>query len=208
MARKPAHIELAGGKGPRQRVWETIRRQREDFCAHTIVRLADLDKGTVQTYLQALERGGIIEPLGGCKAIGDRKHYRLTRDTGVDAPRLDRAGRPVTQSRGNEHMWKTMRILQEFSPRELALYASTPEIVIAEAAAKAYVKCLAQAGYLKVVDPGHAFIRGKGARQARYQFRTPKSYTGPRPPMIQRKRSVYDPNLNKVVWSEEPNRDG
>lgn len=207
MARKPAHIELAGGKGPRQRIWDAIRQQRDDFCANSIVRLADLDRATVQTYLQALERGGIIESLSGRNAAGDRKHYRLVRDMGVEAPRLDRAGRPVMHSRGNENMWRTMHIMRKFSPRELAVYASTREIVIAESTAKAYVKYLAQAGYLKVVDPGHAFIPGKGAKQARYQFRTPKSYTGHRPPMIQRKRSVYDPNLDKVVWTEEPDRD-
>ncbi|MDR5803428.1 hypothetical protein [Caballeronia sp. LZ001] len=207
MARKPAHIELAGGKGPRQRVWEAIRGQQDDFCAHSVVRLADIDKSTVQTYLQALERGGIIEPLGERKAIGDRKHYRLVRNTGIEAPRLDRSGRPVTNSRGNENMWRTMRIMGEFCPRELALRASTPDVVVAEAAAKAYVKCLAQAGYLTVVDSGHPFIRGKGAKQARYRFCSPSSYTGPRPPMIQRKRSVYDPNLGRVVWQEEPDRD-
>ncbi|KIP19005.1 iclR helix-turn-helix domain protein [Burkholderia sp. MSHR3999] len=206
MPRKPAHLELTGGKGPRQRVWEAIRSQADDFTAHAVVRASNIDKPTAQTYLQALERGGFIESVGERKAIGDRKHYKLVRDTGVEAPRLDRQGQPVMQSRGNENMWRTMRIMGEFSPRELALRASTPDVSVSDSAAQSYVKCLAHAGYLTVVDPGHAYIRGKGAKQARYRL-LPSKYTGPRPPMIQRTKAVYDPNLGKIVWQEEPDHD-
>lgn len=206
MPRKPAHIELSGGKGPRQHIWEAIRRQANDFTMHDIERASRIERATIQTYLIALENGGLIEPLGERKAIGDRKHYRLVRDNGVEAPRLNRQGQPVMQSRGNENMWRTMRIMGEFSPRELALRATTPDTVVAEDAAKSYVKSLAQAGYLTVVDPGHSFIRGKGAKQARYRLQASK-YTGPRPPMIQRTKSVYDPNLGKIVWQEEPDHD-
>ncbi|AOJ11958.1 hypothetical protein [Burkholderia mayonis] len=206
MPRKPAHLELTGGKGPRQRAWEAIRRQSDDFTAHAIVRTSTLDRQTVQCYLQALELGGFIEPIGERKAIGEHKHYRLVRDAGVEAPRLDRQGRPVTQSIGNENMWRTMRIMGEFSSRELALRASTPDVVVSESTAQKYAMFLARAGYLTVVDPGHAYIRGKGAKQARYRFLASKR-TGPRPPMIQRTRSVYDPNLGKIVWQEEPDHD-
>ncbi|KWF85011.1 hypothetical protein WL94_20305 [Burkholderia cepacia] len=206
MPRKPAHLELTGGKGPRQRIWEAIRSQRDDFTPYSVVRAADIDKATVHTYLQVLERGGFIEPIGERKAISDRKHYRLVRDVGVEAPRLDRQGQPVTQSRGNENMWRTMRIMGDFTPRELAMRASTSDVSITDSTAQSYVKCLSHAGYLTIVDPGHAFIRGKGAKQARYRLIASK-YTGPRPPMIQRTKSVYDPNLGKIVWQEEPDHD-
>ena len=206
MARKPAHLELTGGKGPRQRVWEAIRSQRDDFTPHCIVRAADIDKATVQTYLQSLERGEYVEQIGERKAINERKHYRLVRDVGVEAPRLDRKGLPVMQSRGNEHMWRTMRIMGDFTPRELAMRASTPEVTITDSTAQSYVKCMSHAGYLTLVDAGHSYIRGKGAKQARYRLIASK-YTGPRPPMIQRTKSVYDPNLGKVVWQEEPDHD-
>ncbi|MCA8016187.1 hypothetical protein [Burkholderia vietnamiensis] len=206
MARKPAHLERTGGKGPRQRMWEVIRSQRDDFTPYSIVRTADIDKATVHTYLQSLQRGGVIEQLGQRQRIGDRKHYRLVRDVGVEAPRLDRKGQPVTQSRGNENMWRTMRIMGDFTPRELALRASTQDVAISDATAQSYVKCLSHAGYLTLVDQGHAYIRGKGAKQARYRLIAAK-YTGPRPPMIQRTKSVYDPNLGKIVWQEEPDHD-
>ncbi|MFP4900678.1 hypothetical protein ACLFKT_16225 [Paraburkholderia sp. BR14261] len=160
----------------------------------------------MRSYLQALQHGGFIVPISEQKAPGDEKHYRLARDAGVEAPRLDRQGRPVVQSRGNENMWRTMRIMGEFSPTELAVRASTAETEVAEATAKAYVKYLANAGYLNLVDPGHPFIKGKGAKQARYRLAAGK-YTGPRPPMIQRTKSVYDPNLGKIMWQEEPDHD-
>ncbi|KDB09487.1 hypothetical protein LIG30_1459 [Burkholderia sp. lig30] len=206
MARKPAHLEQNGGKGPRQRAWEAIRRQRNDFTTDSVVKTSKVDKAAVQTYLQSLARGGFIETIGDRMALGVTKHYRLVRDTGVEAPRLNRQGQPVLRSRGSENMWRTMRIMGEFSWRELAMHASTPDTVIAEMAAKAYVQGLAHAGYLTVVDPGHPFIKGKGAKQARYRLLVSK-YTGPRPPMIQRTKSVYDPNLGKVVWQEEPDHD-
>ena len=57
MPRKPAHLELTGGKGPRQRIWEAIRQQRDDFTPYSVVRASDIDKATVHTYLQIRERG-------------------------------------------------------------------------------------------------------------------------------------------------------
>lgn len=206
MARKPAHLEQTGGKGPRQRIWEAIRCQADNFTTHSIERSLNIDKRTIQTYLQALERGEFINQIGERKMVRDRKHYRLVRDVGVEAPRLDRDGRTVMQSRGNENMWRTMRIMGDFSSRELALRAATPEIGISDSTALSYVKFLVNAGYLTVVDPGHSYIRGKGAKQARYRLLASK-YTGPRPPMIQRTKAVYDPNLGKIVWQEEPDHD-
>ncbi|VVE67837.1 hypothetical protein PAN31117_02783 [Pandoraea anapnoica] len=204
MARKPANLELTGGKGLRQRIWEEIRRTRDDFTKHSIELATCVQPETIKTYLKSLELGGVIAAVGERRAVVDRKHYRLVRDMGVEAPRLDRQGKPVTQSRGTENMWRTMRIMPDFTPRELALRASTPDTVVAEESAKSYVKCLAQAGYLVVIDPGHSFIPGKGAKQARYRLVKRK---GPRPPMIQRTKSVYDPNVGKIVWQEEPNHD-
>ncbi|RRW89173.1 hypothetical protein [Pandoraea apista] len=206
MARKPAHIEMAGGKGPRQRAWEAIRQNAADFTVREIAMKSGADNATVRTYVQSLERASVIEAINAPKVIGERKHYRLARNTGVEAPRVDRQGKPVTASRGNENMWRSMRIMKEFTPQHLAQHASNGDVSVSEGTARAYAQALARAGYLSVVDPGHSFIRGKGAKQARYMF-VPSRNTGPRPPMIQRKRSIYDPNLGKVVWQEAPDHD-
>ncbi|UGA40382.1 hypothetical protein JOS77_14280 [Chromobacterium haemolyticum] len=58
--RKPAQLELAGGKSPRQLAWETIRARRESFTLNDVACYADIDILTAKAYLQALERGGYI----------------------------------------------------------------------------------------------------------------------------------------------------
>ena len=197
MARKPAHLEMVGGKFPRQRVWEQIRLVRAGFTNITLGDELKIHPDTVRTYLKALFLAGIIvedglEPLLVKGARRPTRRFRLERDLGAEAPRLDRRGQPVTMGRGREQVWSTLRRWKgEFSPRELAAYASTDEHQVAEGEAGDYCKHLAKAGYLTAVDA------------ARYRF-IPARDSGPRPPMIQRLKTVYDPNLDQVVWQEEP----
>lgn len=205
MARRPAQLELAGGRGPRQRIWEVIRKQQQDFTGYDIEKATCIETDTIRTYIQVLERGGFIEQTSKRVAFTARQHYRLLRDVGSEAPRLDRKGKPIPPT-GNECMWRTMRIMGEFTSTELAMRASTATTSIAEATAKAYARALCTAGYLIVVEEGRPFIRGKGARQTRWRL-IPSKYTGPRPPMIQRTKCIYDPNLAKIVWQEEPDHD-
>ena len=205
MARKPAHLELAGGRGPRQRIWEAIRKQAKDFTAMGLEKATVVDLYTIRTFVQALERGGFIAQINETTKVTDRKHYRLVKDVGVEAPRLDRKGN-VLPATGTENMWRTMRILGDFNATELAMRASTEQLKVAEETAKTYVRALATAGYLALIEAGHPFIRGKGAKQSRYRLIASK-YTGPRPPMIQRTKCIYDPNLGKIVWQEEPDHD-
>ncbi|WP_186030013.1 hypothetical protein [Burkholderia gladioli] len=205
MARKPAHLEMAGGRGPRQRIWEVIRKNPGDFTAIVIEKATVIDISTIRTYLQVLERGSYIQQRNERNHFTDPKHFKLIRDVGIEAPRLDKKGNPLPAT-GTENMWRTMRIMGEFTPSELAIRASTAGAKVADFTARAYARLLAVAGYLDVVDPGHPYIRGVGAKQARYRLR-PQKYTGPRPPMVQRTKCIYDPNLGKIVWQEEPDHD-
>ncbi|VVE59861.1 hypothetical protein PCA31118_00040 [Pandoraea captiosa] len=202
--RRPVEMEMVGGKGSRQRIWETIRTLRDGFTRYTLSRRAKVDDATARTYLLSLEKGGFIaqaNDAGRC----EEKHYRLVKDCGLEAPRLNRAGEPVTQGRGQEQMWRTMRILgADFTYLELAGFASTADAEVSPTAARDYLKHLAKAGYVLVVSKGQG--RGKGGIPSRYRL-APGKYTGPRPPMVQRTKALYDPNLGKVVWHEEINDD-
>lgn len=205
MARKPAHLEMAGGRGPRQRIWEALRARRTAMSISDISRASKVELDPVRTYMRSLARGGYLEAAGA--AAGEEKRWDLVRDVGAFAPRVKEDGTPVTQGLVNENMWRTMRIMKDgFTAADLVIHGSTAVTKIAEATAKSYIKSLAAAGYLRVLEEGHAFIRGKGAKQARYCL-PPTKYTGPRPPMIQRTKCIYDPNLAKVVWQEEPDHD-
>lgn len=203
--RKPAHLEMVGGKSKRQRMWEAIRAHRQHFVLLEIARIADADLDTTKTYLQALEKGGFIVLLNPTRGGHDEKRWQLVQDNGLEAPRLTKAGKPVVQGLSNEQMWRTMRIVKhDFNARELAGLASTATVTVNVDAAKKYLKHLADAGYLTVVSLGKG--RGQGGVQSRYQFNQQR-YSGPRPPMIQRTKSVYDPNLGKVVWQQETDDD-
>jgi hypothetical protein len=197
--RKPVEMEMVGGKGSRQRVWEAIRKYAGAFTCYQISRKAKADDGTVYTYLNSLEKAGFIEAegLNQLRFLSEKK-WKLARDNGVEAPRLTREGKPVVQGAGNEAMWRAMRIVGEFNARELAARASASGVEVKEGAAKAYITSLKSAKYLIVASEARV---GKAPIQAKYRL-APGKYTGPRPPMIQRTKSVYDPNLGKVVWKE------
>jgi len=200
MPRKPAPLELAGGKGLRQRVWDRIRKHGADFALTDLVFGGECTD-TVRCYVIGLERAGYLTitnsavvngPLAGRKSI----HYRLARDAGADAPRVRKDGTPVTMGLAQEQMWRTLRMLKgDINARELAAHASTPAVPVRETAAADYLRHLHYASYLRETRRGHG--TGRGGIQSRYQL---ISNTGPRPPMVCRADAIYDPNLGKTVW--------
>lgn len=202
MSRKPI-TTMAGGKGPRQKIWEAIRARHEDWTRYDIARAADVEDGTVCTYMQALEKAQIIavtriEPVNNVSAI---RYYRLLRNEGIEAPRLRRNGTRVTQGLAQEQMWRALRVLRtDINWRELAAHATTPDVPVDPAAAKAYLCALHIAGYVAMVKDGQGKGRPGTGILARYRLK-PSMNTGPRPPMICRTKVVYDANLGKVVWA-------
>jgi len=198
MSRKPVHL-LAVSKKPtgRQAIWQAIRAHRHGFTVADLARETDIHRDTIKTYVQSLEKGGYLVPQ-----FSIPPDWRLERDVGVEAPRVTRDGKPVTQGLAREQMWRTMKILSaDFSWRDLAIAASTEAVPVAEKDAKDYCGNLALAGYLLIVT------KGKGGSKAssiatRYRFNRAKN-TGPKPPMVQRMQTVFDPNLGQIVWHPE-----
>lgn len=212
MARKPAIVELIGGKGPRQRAWDAIRAQGDaKWTRQMIIDGADtggslagaLDAKTLETYLQALLKAGIVREAGRVLSPSRRqeRQYVLARDEGVEAPRLRRDGSRVEQGLAQEQMWRTLRMVRgDTNARELAAHASTPAVPVAEASARAYLRMLATAGYLDCTAEGHGI--GRGGIQSRYRLKVDRN-TGPKPPMVCRTHVIFDPNLCAVVWAPE-----
>lgn len=203
MPRKPI-TTYAGGKGPRQRIWEAIRaEQGVAWTRYHIARATGVEDATLTTYVQALHKAGIVEkvgeaPIGNLAAEGQ---WRLARDEGLEAPRLRRDGSRVTQGLAQEAMWRTLRLIKDdTNARELAAHAGTGAIPVADGSAKDYLLALFHAGYLIRTRAGKGLGKpGKGL-PARYRL-NPARNTGPRPPMICRTKVVYDPNEDKVVWA-------
>ncbi|MEX0732877.1 MAG: hypothetical protein WED00_05850 [Aquisalimonadaceae bacterium] len=202
MPRKPVHL-TADARRPegRQVIWEAIRRLKR-FTTADLEHATRVKMATIRTYVEGLTNAGYLQrvnpPRGaqGGAAGFPAGVWELLRDVGVEAPRVRKNGEEVTQGRGREQMWRTMRIIGEFNYHELAVQASTEEQPVAPNEANYYCLYLQRAGYLHCIAPGGP------NRAARYRL-LPSRYTGPQAPQIQRVRQVWDPNLEQVVWRPE-----
>ena len=143
--RKPVQVEMAGGKTQRQRMWEAIRalhKAGKTITQDDVIRLARIHyDGTANTYFRCLVKAGIIsrhegETLPGRGAVKAKAVYILEKDLGCEAPRVNKQGEFVTQGSGTESMWRTMRIIGQFTPAQLAVMASTEEVKVNESTAK------------------------------------------------------------------------
>ncbi len=202
--RKPAHLEQKGGLNKRERIWSAIRKLKTFTTTQIRSEMSgSMHLHTIRTYLNGLEAAGYIERAGTRpreEGNGLVVIYRLLKDCGLEAPRVRKDGSEVTQGLGREQLWRTLKILKEFNGRELAIAASTEAHPVKESEASSYAEALYHAGYLILTEPS------KPGKQARYRF-NPRKNTGPKPPMIQRLKTVYDPNLGKIVWQQEVNHE-
>ncbi|MBL8396630.1 MAG: hypothetical protein JNL84_00585 [Candidatus Accumulibacter sp.] len=211
--RRSAMVEMNGGKGPRQIIWESIRsiddNKDEGFTEAEILEAVPaqlretITPGMVRDYRYGLVAAGILDIVTPAVSRRQPAVYRLAKDEGIEAPRVRRDGQRVTQGRATEQMWRALRMLSgSVNARELAAHAATANIPVSEVAARDYLHVLCRAGYLRCTHPGKGI--GKGGIQARYRLR-PDRNTGPRPPMVCRTQAVYDPNVGKVVWTRPVN---
>lgn len=194
--RKP--MDKLNGYDSREAMWAVIR-SIKTFTVRELREETTLEISTVRDYVTGLCAAGYLEkdgtkPSGSAgKGIGaNAVVYKLVKDAGVDTPRVRKDGTKVTQGQGRLNMWRTMRMIGNFTAKELAVNASTPDCIIKESTASDYAHHLCLAGYL----------RNQGNR---YLFKK-TSYTGPKPPMIQRVKRVWDQNLKKVMWREDGGR--
>lgn len=190
MASTPVHKRHK--KANRAAVWKTIREIRINFSVADIAVKTKLSKDSIRDYLNGLERAGYLKGTPGI-GVGAAKHYRLIKDVGADHPRVKRDGTLSTHGIGSEQMWRVMRILKTFTCAELAVNASTTKHQVKESSSVDYCGDLFKAGYLRVIS-------GKGPVAITYRLIRD---TGPKPPIVQRIKQVYDQNQQKVVWTEE-----
>ncbi len=185
-------VDNLNGLDSRDAVWSAIRKLRI-FTVRDLTMETTLQEDTVRSYVTGLRNAGFLAEAGekksGVRGIaGKAKLWKLVKDAGIDTPRVRKDGTLVVQGIGRMQMWRTMRIIGTFSALSLAVNASTEDCQVAEETAKEYIIFLHRAGYLGRIYKG------------RYRL-LPSRYTGPKPPMIQRVKQVWDANLKKVMWS-------
>lgn len=210
MARQSVDREALKGGSPRERLWRAIRALKT-FDLNTLLDRSKVNKATARTYLECLTAAGQVKLAGTRPATRmrsnslakpqDAKLYTLVRDTGAEAPRLKRDGHPVLAGRARENMWRTMKMLGKFTVLDLAAAATTEKVLVSEIDAKDYARHLALAGYLAIDGSGRR-AAGRNPAGATYVFLNSR-FTGPKPPMVQRTKCVFDPNLRRIVWHPE-----
>lgn len=193
---KPIHIRAQSAAGKlmgRDAMWHIIR-QLKQFTINQVRGELSASQGcnraTIKSYINSLVSGGYLS-LSGMK--GRELAFNLEKDIGAERPRIGSDGQPSKQGLGREQMWRAMRILGEFSSHDLATSASLPNSTVSPETTKEYCLFLERAGYLVVT------AKGKPGHPPSYRF-IPSKFTGPKPPMIQRIKQVFDPNLQQVVW--------
>lgn len=192
--RKPIHLELAGGKSQRQRVWENVRATNGKQFDVRDVTPGDVPTATARDYLVGLAAAGYLTVVTPGKAPRTASTYIMARDAGAEAPRVRKNGEEVTQGHGNEAIWGAMQALGSFTARVLTEMSGAKESTV-----KHYCMQLEKAGYLTLDRAG----RGKGRGGTASQYRLLKSrISGPRPPMITKLKAVYDPNIHEIVWQQ------
>jgi len=199
MGRKPVSI---GQYGTQDAIWRAIRELLTFTQAQLVSYVnnkVEVNDHTVNSYLERLLNAGYlsVEKLPKHRGVCVESTYTLIKNTGVETPRLRKDGSKVTQGLGRECMWRSMKTLGEFDWLELVSVINADGYLVSEASAKEYCKILAQAKYLVVVR------QGRGSIRSRYRL-LPSKWTGPKPPQIQRTKSLFDANLNKVVWQRGP----
>jgi len=199
MARHPI-LQAAGKLTPRDRVWAAIRAlkqfTRKDlffWCAKHAPKAPAaryVDATTIASIVRRLAAGTYLSVVATAPGRYAEKTYRLVRDVGAHAPRVNHHGREVTLGAAQAQLWNGMRRLKRFDLRDLRAAAATR---VSMSTAKNYCTHLRKAGYLALDVPANS----RRGILARYRF---VRDTGPRAPMILRKTDVYDPNLGLVVW--------
>lgn len=201
--RRPIEVTSATTyQSPRDKIWSEIR-SLKTFTLIDLEKATNIKRGSIETYVKGLHAAGYLklaEPFNRFTrksrveqglAVGDT--YELVKDVGVTAPRVTKHGKPVTQGLGRARLWQSIRILRKgFSVEDLVMTANTEQISVSTAEARTYCQKLRQANYLKKLSKN----------PVRYSL-LPSKNTGPRAPMIQRNKAIFDPNKNAVVWTRE-----
>lgn len=197
MSRKP-QIAVSPFSG-QDAAWSGIRRLhgRGPWTIKQVEYESDQPRKTIMDYVKRLIAGGVVERTGE-RPDTKEATYRVLADS-LDTPRFTRDGKPVVRGRGNEQMWRAMKMIGVFTPRELALAAGTEDAPVSAETALTYAKFLCRAGYLAMVADSYG-----PTCQRRYRFVAPRN-TGPHAPRISKinRVRIQDGNTGKVMWEGE-----
>lgn len=181
-----------------QGFWDIIRELRT-FTISDIDGRCNTHRQTIRDFVKRLEKGEFIRAVGNVEH--DAVQYELVKDQ-PEAPRLRRDGSPARDmGRGQDQMWRAIKMLGEFTARDIAIHATTDDVQVRLNAAASYLKHLHRAGYLKVTQAGKPGHKPGSGHMATYRL-IPGMNTGPMAPQVMRTEWVWDQNRNQAMGPE------
>lgn len=157
--------------------------------------------GTLASYVWWAVEAGVVVVVGREPArqpgAEDAVRYAVVKPL-RSAPVVRREDFTGLRGRVQGQLWTAMRVLPQFTVREIAAVSSTEEVAVQPVVASKFVKRLFRAGLLTgVVQPRKGAPGTKGATAGIYRLK-PAFNRGPRPPAIIGVR-VYDFNVGAFV---------
>lgn len=167
------------------------------WTIETLVRQTNVTTRSLSQYVDRLRKGGIVEKIAelppSAKGRKPAAVYRLAQRPYL-APRLDRNGQVLPETL-QQTLWRTIKIVKLFTPRELAgevSFARDEDVDLG--AVRFYVGALTSAGILAVSR--HV----KSRQEAQYRL---VKLLGARAPQVLAARVIFDPNSNAVIGTAE-----
>lgn len=152
-----------------------------------------------QRRAASLIRGWCKMGLATFKEVGTkRRHvYMLTAAARADdLPANLVVIEPIASAA--ENLWRTSRRLGAFSPLDLAVHSTTPQVDVTEEDAARFCQMLLRGAYVRVLRKA-AFTRKGGKVVKRPPIYRLVRDTGPIPPVERRVAAVYDANLKQYT---------
>lgn len=177
-------------KNKRELIWQAIRKL-QSFNIRNIEDETRIHPRTILSFLSSLEKAQILEKkLIHIRGHGSLKHtqYNLIKDLGLIAPKINSKGENIEDNIQSK-IWRCIRVIKTFSFRDLVVTIENENQKISPSAVDRYLVSLKAAGYLtkKKAEKNYKLVLAMN--------------TGPQAPQIQKTKSIYDPNLNKIVWT-------
>jgi hypothetical protein len=182
----PARV--AARKREMDDAWEILK-DRAEITTDDVVDVTGFGRARCREILRRWEGRVMIK----CITRGSALRVYVPCD-GVDllaAPKQAMAGEHVRDPVAN--MWRAMRVLDTFTPRDVAAIADIEEAPVSEKDAAGYCQLLLRGEYLRVIEKAQA-----GVRPATYKL---TRNTGPLPPREKRIRALWDDNLGGTTYA-------
>lgn len=178
-------------------IWAVIRAQGTFAVPALVKACPGTSRSSARKYVCSLMAAGIVRKVAAAAHRSRPDTYELVPECNTpETPRVRPDGSVVLDGAMREAIWRSIKVLKAFTVAELVRIGSTEEVAITKTEAHRYLHFLALAGYVT--------IECQRVNLPRLYRILPSKCVGPLSPKVRRHVELFDPNLDRIVWSGEP----